>query len=71
MEKDSDFPEICPPTVFRDRKFDPEDKVVGHFHSFYLSPRTAQSEFLCDLWTHFTGGQISDYGITGLGESVT
>ena len=37
--------------------------VVGHFHSFYLSPRTAQSEFVCDLWTRFTGDKISDYGI--------
>ena len=68
LESNWDFLEICPPTVFRDRQFDPpktmsiEDeiayKVVGHFHSFYLSPRTAQSEFVCDLWTHFTGGQI-------------
>ena len=51
LEKDSDFPEICPQTVFRDRQFDPskttsiEDeygyKVVGHFHSFLFKPKNS------------------------------
>ena len=70
---DSDFPEICPPhrfhrsTVWDQKTTSTENQffcnVVWNFHSFHLSPRTAQSEVCSAGNPHFSEGQISDYGI--------
>ena len=80
LEVDSDFPEIC---TFQQMSeivsLRPEDdvtedltkdKVVGNFHSFHLSPRTAQSEVRSSRNTRFTEGQLSDYGIPNVGDVI-
>ena len=44
--------------------------VVGNFHSFHLSPRTAQSEIRSSENPRFIEDQISDYGIPKVGDVI-
>ena len=45
-------------------------RIVGNFHSFHLSPRTAQSEVRSSGNPRFTEGQISDYEIPKVGDVI-
>ena len=71
LEVDSDFPEICPPRRFQrltENQF--ACIVVENFHSFDLNPRTSQSKVRSSGNPRFTKDQISDYGITKVGDVI-